>query len=460
MQTRSWHSLPFLGLGLGVVLVACPSQTESEVNTRTLEAIPLVCPILIGSPWSGVKQQGGTGADSASSVAVDADCNVYVAGATNGGVGGGVNLGGYDAYLTKYNKSGTWVWTRQFGTGGADYARGVAVDDNGDVFVGGSTSGDLDGAGAGVHAGGSDAFLRKYDPVGNVLWTAQIGTSSDDSAQGVAVGPSNNAYIAGHTQGDIDGVGAGVHAGSFDAFVVKYDGALGTQSWVKQAGTTSSDLAYGVAVSANNLVYVGGETSGQLGAVANAGLSDAFVIQYGTATGTRNWTVQVGTSGVDSVRGVAVDSVGKAVTAGFTGGSLNGGAFSGFIDAFAMKHDTNGTHLWTNLMGNSDADYANAVAVSSDNEVYVVGQTPTNMGGQSNQGGLDAFLVKYGSGGDRKWTQLLGTSSNDVANGVATDRLGNVYPVGYTFGILGSFAVINHGQDAFTAKYGSDGVKK
>ncbi len=56
---------------------------------------------------------------------------------------------------------------RQFGTALADQAQTVAVDVDGNAYVGGLTFGDLDGAAPGVHAGADDAYIAKFDP--NVL---------------------------------------------------------------------------------------------------------------------------------------------------------------------------------------------------------------------------------------------------------------------------------------------------
>jgi hypothetical protein len=61
-----------------------------------------------------------------------------------------------------------------------------------------------------------DAFIRKYDPAGNVIWTLQLGTAATDEGLGVAVG-SSGLYITGSTQGVLGPSGAGGQ----DAYVAK-----------------------------------------------------------------------------------------------------------------------------------------------------------------------------------------------------------------------------------------------
>lgn len=111
------------------------------------------------------------------------------------------------------------VWTRQFGSGGDDYAQGVDVDGAGNVYVVGWTTGALPGQ---ASAGGFDPFLRKYDPAGQELWTRQFGSFDDDDAYGVAVDREGNVFVAGSIFGALPGQAS---AGQLDAFVDKFGSA-------------------------------------------------------------------------------------------------------------------------------------------------------------------------------------------------------------------------------------------
>ena len=81
------------------------------------------------------------------------------------------------------------------------------------------------------------------------------------------------------------------------------------------------------------------------------------------------------------------------------------------------------------------------------------------MDGNSNAGGIDLFVVKYNSSGTKQWTKQLGTSSNDSANGVATDSSGNVYVGGVTDGGLDGNSSAGS-YDLFVVKYNSSGTKQ
>ncbi len=160
---------------------------------------------------SWTKQWGTTTADYATGVAVDGS-GTYVTGYTNGNLDGNTNAGGYDAFLTKYDPSGAKLWTKLLGHNGGganaagnDWATGVAVDGSGNVYVSGYTLGNLD---ENTNAGGYDAFLTMYNSTGVWQWTKLLGTAGDDWASSVAVDGSG-VYVTGGTTGDLGGTNAG-----------------------------------------------------------------------------------------------------------------------------------------------------------------------------------------------------------------------------------------------------------
>ncbi|MDP7500595.1 MAG: SBBP repeat-containing protein [SAR324 cluster bacterium] len=165
----------------------------------------------------------------------------------------------------------------------------------------------------------------------------QLGTSSLDSASGVATDSSGNVYVAGYTEGGLDGNSS---AGSWDLFVVKYD-SDGNKQWTQQLGTSSHDFAYGFATDSSGNVYVAGMTYGGLDGNSNSGEIDLFIVKY-NSSGTKQWTKQLGSSSEDSASGVATDSSGNFYVAGYTYGGLDGNSNSGCNDLFVVKYDSDG----------------------------------------------------------------------------------------------------------------------
>ena len=196
-------------------------------------------------------------------VAADTLGSIFVAGSTNISVGG-PNAGGYDAFLTKFNDEGDQLWTRQFGGATFDFANGVAADGMGNVFVAGWR--ELPTA--------VDAFVRKYDSEGKLLWNRQIGTvGANADVSNITSDEYGNIYVAGRTAGSL----GGANAGGFDAFVRKYDSA-GNILWTYQLGTSGYDGPDGgITLDGHGNVILSGGTTGNLGGPLVSTYGDAWI---------------------------------------------------------------------------------------------------------------------------------------------------------------------------------------
>ena len=385
-------------------------------------------------PWT---RQFGPG--SARSVAVDATGNVYVAGYTLVTAGPGQPWR-QDVLLRKYDRVGTQLWSREFGsmaTTAIDEAASVAVDLDGNIYVAGITLESLRGQ---ASAGDKDAFVRKYDASGVELWTRQFGSAESDRALGVAVDAKGNVYVAGRTHGALPGQ---VGAGPNDAFLRMY-GAGGEEVWTRQFGSPEPDSASGVAVDGEGNVYVAGGTGGVLPGQVSAGSGDAFLRKYGPG-GTELWTRQFGyPDSSDDADGVAVDAEGNVYVTGSTDSTPEGRMDGAEKKAFLRKYDAAGGELWSRLFGET-FNWASSVVVDGVGNVYVAGSTA----GGKVMG--DALLRKYDPAGKELWTRQFGSPQDDSGIGVAVDREGNVYVAGQTQGAMPG-QTYSGTQDAFVAR--------
>jgi hypothetical protein len=173
---------------------------------------------------------GGSGNDIANHVAVDAAGNAYVTGQTispnfpntvtnipclQNGVTN--NLSGYSVVTNVFLTQITWNHTNASigysavfgGTNfSVDIGQGVAVDAMGDAFVVGTTSStnfpcyptNNTGFLRATNSGGNDVFVTAFSPnATNLLYSAYLGGSGQDSGYGIALDPAGDAYIAGST---------------------------------------------------------------------------------------------------------------------------------------------------------------------------------------------------------------------------------------------------------------------
>jgi len=365
--------------------------------------------------------------DDANGLAIDRAGDLYVIGQTSGELPGQKAAGMIDAFLRRVDPSGHEVWTRQFGSNERDEAKGVALDDAGNVYVVGQTFGTLPGQ---TSAGGFDAFIRKYTPAGDEMWTRQFGGGGGESAASVRIDHAGNAYVVGGTRAALPGQ---TNIGDYDAFITKFD-ATGNPVWVRQFGTTSEDYALAVVLDAGGDPVIAGETGGLLAGATAAGGLDGFVRQYDPA-GKVMWTRQFGSPLDDFAVGATVGPTGDVWAVGTTMGALPGQTSKGDSDAYIVAFRALGGDLWSRQFGTSGADDAEAITFDAGGHPFVAGRAGGPLPDATSSGGSDAYLAAAGPTGDLLWVRQFGSPADDYAMALAIGR-GGFYLAGGTTGTL------------------------
>ena len=130
--------------------------------------------------------------------------------------------------------------------------------------------------------------------------------------------------------------------------------------------------------------------------------------------------------------------------------------------------------VYSGFIGGSGDDRGNAIAVDSDGNAYITGETnslestfPEVTGpDQSFNGTVDAFVAKVNAAGTALiYAGFLGGTGNDRGKAIAVDSVGNAYIAGDTTSTQSSFPVTvgpdltqNGGTDAFVAKVNASGT--
>jgi hypothetical protein len=317
---------------------------------------------------------GGSGSDNGKGIAVDPAGNAYLTGSTSSadfpattgafqttftGVAGFAD----DAFVTKLNANGSALTYSTFlsGSGGSD-ATGLALDSSGSAYVtgyAGSGFPTTTGAFQTTAAGGSDAFVTKFNANGSALiYSTYLGGSDNDLSFGIAVDSAGNAYLTGQTlalsanfpitTGSFQTTRGG---GSVDAFVTKFNANGSTLIYSTFLSGAGGSTALGTALDSAGNAYVTGSAGSGFPTTTDAfqtaygGGGDAFVTKLNASGSALISSSYLGGSGWDRGVGIVADTTGNAYLTGFTSSTnlpTTAGAFQttyggGNSDAFVAK---------------------------------------------------------------------------------------------------------------------------
>jgi hypothetical protein len=346
----------------------------------------------------------------------DADGNLYVAGKTTGIIETR-NIGKNDGFLTKIDSSGNIIWSRQFGTPEEEDIQWCAIDKSGNVYITGSTTGDL----SCKNSGKEDIFIVKYNSEGQILWSKQFGTSGSDVAKGIYADNKGNIYVTGFTEGKL---GQNSY-GKTDCFIMKLDNN-GNLLFINQFGTPEDDYSYSVTGGPGSDILVCGSTWGDL-AGKNKGFIDGFTGQF-TDKGELVKYNQFGSEGFDIALILLMDNEKNIYVGGTTSGNF-GGTQIGEGDCFLIKLSEQGDILWNNQFGTKNNDGIRGIDINSDISDNIL------VSGVMNLPPAEAFIRMYKKDGVLLWERKFAAKGNESGTSgkdVSLDNKGNIYHLGLT----------------------------
>ncbi len=451
-QERSGQRVP-----VDVAFALCSQQ---EVGF-TLGDYDRASPLFIDPTLTWSTFLGGAGSDELFGLTLDALGNVYVAGFSTQAWGSPVQAysGGVDGFVAKLDSSGNIVWTTFLGGAGTDEAIGVAVDLVGNIYVTGFSDATWGTPVQPFGAGEFENFTAKLDPNGNLIWNTFLGsaeTFQNVSGRSVAVDVVGNVYVTGRSSSDWGSPIRPLSGGSFDAFVAKLD-SNGVLVWNTFVGSTGMDEGNAIAVDATGNVYFSGDSDGSWGSPVRSfsGSIDGFVAKL-DSNGQLIWNTFLGGNLGDQVNGMTLDATGNVYAVGSSSSTWGSPVmpFSSGLAIFAAKLDSNGQLIWNTFLGNG-GDTASAVALDLSGNIYLAGISQESWGSPDRAfgGGFDTFVAALDPSGNLIWNTFLGGNANDFGFGIGVDSTGNVYVGGYSQGAWGSpVRAYTASEDAFVAK--------
>ncbi|NVK65977.1 MAG: T9SS type A sorting domain-containing protein [Flavobacteriales bacterium] len=346
-------------------------------------------------------------------IATDAAGNVYATGSFTGTVDFDPGLGTSTlttpingsryAYVSKLDSDGNFLWVKQFG-GLYSYDSGVSItiDVAGNICIVGTFNdvGDFDpssGTATLTPVGETDVFMVKLDSSGNFLWAKSFGSTLIDDVSSITTDDVGNIYTVGNFRGTADfdpgvGVSNQVAPLGMSGFISKLD-ANGNFIWAQSFGGANGMWTGGsVTIDVAGDVYVTGRVSGTVDFDSGAGTSnttcvgakDMFILKL-DASGNYIWAKNTGAPvGIHITEGisVAVDLFNNVLVTGKFKGTVDFDLGSGVENhtapysesTFVLKLDENGNYIWSKSVGStSGAHRPSSILSDMWGNVYTVG---------------------------------------------------------------------------------------
>lgn len=372
------------------------------------------------------------------------------------------------ANLSTFSQNLTWDFELFSTAPSGVEVRDIAVDSDGNIFVLGNFSNqvDFDPAVAGVTTrfsfANQNTFLAKYDRDGNFLFVRAIVGVGNTLATSLVMDGDNFVYITGAFRGNIQVQTGGapttenfVSNGDADIFVIKYATATLLYQWAYIEGGTLEDGGNGIALDAAGNVFVTGgfngtvdfDGAGGLAASTSAGGEDFFVLKLNEFTGAVTYRYTFGSTGDDRGEDIAVSSTGSVYVGGYFNGimDVNPSIFTfniiptGGQDGFLLRYNDLGA---TMTLGNAVAiggtlvDEVKEVEVGRD-DLPIVGanfQGTTNLGGgitATSAGNSDFIFAKYPLNlASPTWNHRIGGTGTEDLEDMELDRCDNIFVAG------------------------------
>lgn len=408
---------------------------------------------------------------------VDAAGNIYATGSFNYSLTlGGITLnsaGDTDAYLAKFDSSGTCLWAVRAGGPGRDAGAGLALDAAGSIYVSGSFS-DVVAFGPAtlISQGGTDLFVAHLSATGAWLGATGAGSTANDLGLALALDSTGDAFVAG-TFGNTLTLGTTVltTTGTDDLLVARLR-AVGGWAWAVSASTTLPNPSLpGIRVTglvtdgAGNVTLAGTFPNSTLrfGATlltnsnSNQSTDDGFVAQLSAAG---QWRWARGLYGVsnEQCNSLAADASGNLYVCGTFFSPLltldalpslsNSHPFGGACDGYVAMLTSTGTWGWALPVASTASLALYGLALDPVGGVYLTGglSGTGTFGGSTVNGGLSGFNVLVAVlSPTHTWAWAVGSTGNQGADNAGTTLdfadAGHLIVTGYLtsgFGVFGA----------------------
>ena len=364
--------------------------------------------------WSKTYNGAGNGNDKGIQIKLDDDGNVFVAGNTTG------LTNGKDLVLIKYLSDGQREWVRTYDTlNHTEQIVDMEIDNSGNSIILASNE---------VQGEYKNAKILKYNTNGDIQWNREFEPESNTNAKDIVINDSDDIFIASDWAEDYPILYGALH---------KFNSSGSQLFEIYEASISFQKLVIG----SNGNVYISG-----IAGDVNSNSVNMVTIKYNTS-GVRQWInyLDGGLSLNDYPISMIISNGGQLVITGIISASDN------FFDRqiLTAKYNSDGVLQWFQRYQSPIflANYSRDVTSDTSGNIYVTGYCSNNS--------LDDYIItmKYNSSGTSLNINFFGAASgNDAGNSVNTDNNGNVLVTGHSSNSGSRSTVIKYIPSEFSLK--------
>lgn len=367
-----------------------------------------------------------------------------------------------DIFVLKLSENGDFQWVYTVGSFNNEAGFGITTDNDGNVLVtgiyGGQINFDPNGSAIENTNGMQDAFVLKINSNGDFIWVKTFGGNNNEFTRGICTDNNGEIYVVGTTYNDslspidfdpnagvsnVSGVGL---ITSTNNFVLNLDSS-GQYHWAHIFGSLGFDYISSITALGQELIMGGSFESTtdfdfgpNVEQETNNQGEDLFLLKT-DLDGNYVWHEVFKTPGTaTTITSVDYDNSGNIYFTGYYSDSLqvqNQTFYSeGLSDMFVGKMDGSGSLEWLNSYGGTGNDLLNSVSLNNTGEVFAAGMISSEIDFQAvNQdinydSGADLIFLKLNSTGDESYAKSVGGAANEEATAIISNDDGSFYSTG------------------------------
>ena len=367
--------------------------------------------------------------------------------------GGELTANGPGVYIARYSISGFYGMAGSLGSTGTIAVKAMDATTSGFVITGCfSGIADLDPDGDSfplLSNGATDAFVAAYDHDLHLLWAKAIGGPGTDVGTALAVDDLGNIYLGGTFENGFtlvnDGTTFTINSNGGADGMLGYLGANGSLLWLKAFGGSGDETLTALSPGVGDVAVIGSFTGTMdidpgtdVHQLTSEGMNDIY---FGIFSNYGAMTTGSAYGGIEDDLGVdvAFDAVyGWLLACTFKGSLVLGNGIAdmtsaGEADMLVICRNSGGFLYWANQIGSAANDRPIAIEVQDFYHYFLVGEFNADLTTGAafiNQGGSDLVMIAMDNNGDTQQSFSIGGAGDELCHGTSVNGQGQILITG------------------------------